>query len=137
MWPRGDSLGRLSDISGSLVVPGGHFGAIMASQMGTLGRQGYKIESKSELCLIIFEFFCSISNEKSNKRVTKYGIPFWGHVFQKYFFFENFDALVQGDSRFYSVNTIVFIVYDRCSPGYATTYSGHTFLYFPEKAFHL
>ena len=57
MWPHGDSLGRLGDISGSLVVPGGHFGAIMASQMGALGRQGCQIEPKSELCLTNWKVF--------------------------------------------------------------------------------
>ena len=64
-------------------------------------------------------------DEKSGKSDTKYGIPFLGHIFQKFnICFGNVDALVQGDSRFYTVNTNVFIVYYRCSPGYATTYFG-------------
>ena len=87
MWPHGDSLGRLGDISGSLVVPGGHFGAIMASQMGALGRQGCQIEPQSELFLSNWEFVSSILDETSDNSDTKYGIPFLGHIFQKFHIF--------------------------------------------------
>ena len=60
--------------------------AIMASQMGALGRQGCQIEPQSELFLKNERFFSSILDEKSSKSVTKYGIPFLGHIFQKFTF---------------------------------------------------
>ena len=88
LWHHGDSLGGLGYISGSLVFPGGHFGADMASQMGALGRQGCQIEPQSELILQNWEVFSSILDERSDKSDTKYGIPLLGHIVQ-YFWGKN------------------------------------------------